>query len=354
MRIINRYIFKTVFLTILVVLSVLCVLAMLSEIIDELGNISGDYSFAEVIIFAALKLPESIYNFMPFAALVGSLIGLGSLASSSELTAIRAAGASLLQITLSVLKPVVVLIITALLLAEYIVPLTDQTAEARRSEKLGKANSALSSQEGLWNRENNEFMHFNRVQANGQLLGVTRYQFNASDELIASSFAQSAKYIDGYWLEENVVETIIEQGRTEQKIYDTRRWDNGLSPELLTILVQDTDNLAITRLSSYINYLKLQNINSARYQLSFWEKILQPLAIISLVLIAISFVFGSLREVTMGYRIFIGVVVGISFQMTQRLLGPTSLVYEFPPVIAVAIPIIVCLLLGLFLLIQKR
>lgn len=354
MKIINHYIFKTVFFTVLIVLSVLCVLAMLSEIIDGLGSISGNYNFTEVLIFAGLKVPENIYHFMPFAALVGSLIGLGSLASSSELTAIRAAGASLLQITFAVLKPVVVLIIATLLLAEYVVPLTDQYAETRRSEKLGQVNSALSSRDGLWNREQNEFMHFNRVQANGQLEGVTRYRFDENNQLISSSFAREAQYMGQYWLEKDVVETTLAQKITRQTAFESRRWENQLSPELLTILVQDTNNLAISRLFNYINYLQRQAIDSAQYQLSFWEKVLQPFAIISLVLIAISFVFGSLREVTMGYRIFVGVIVGISFQMTQRLLGPTSLVYEFPPIIAVAIPILVCFLLGLFLLIQKR
>jgi len=354
MILINRYLSKTIFLSVLVVLLVLCMLSMLGKIVDDLGAVSGNYTFAELLIYVSLRLPQNINEFMPFAALVGSLIGLGSLASSSELTAIRAAGVSLLQITWAVLKPIIVLIILSLLLAEYIVPVSYDYAENRRAEKRNKTRSALLSTSGLWNKEKNEFMHFNRVQTDGRLQGVTRYQFDEQSQLIATSFARTAAFTNDYWLEEDVIETTFNGDTTQQQQYPTRQWFNQLSPELLSILTQETDKLAITKLHRYIDYLKQQNIDAARYQLSFWEKVLQPLAIISLVLIAVSFVFGSLREVTMGYRIFIGVLVGIAFQMSQRLLGPTSLVYEFPPVLAVAVPILICLFLGVFLLVKKR
>ena len=73
---------------------------------------------------------------------------------------------------------------------------------------------------------------------------------------------------------------------------------------------------------------------------------MQPLAIVSLVLIAVSFIFGPLRGATMGYRVFIGVTVGIVFQMAQNLLAPISLVYGFSPLIAVGLPIFCCFILG--------
>jgi lipopolysaccharide export system permease protein len=88
--------------------------------------------------------------------------------------------------------------------------------------------------------------------------------------------------------------------------------------------------------------------------LAFWQKILQPAATASLVLIAISFVFGPLRSVTMGQRIFTGVVFGIGFVLLQRLLGPSSLVFGFPPLIAVMIPILLCVVLGMYLLSRAR
>lgn len=336
------------------VLLVICALDLLAKLIDELDSLSGRYTFGEVLIYTGLNLPLSIYKYMPFAALVGSLIGLGSLAATSELVAMRAAGVSLWRITLAVIKPVVLLSLVTLMLAEYIVPTAEQYAENRRSLKREGVSTALSSRSGLWNREANEFMYFNSVQANGRLLGVTRYQFNDNQQLIASSFSTSAIFVDDHWQEEGVIETLIGASGTEKNTYASRRWDSQLSPALLTILVQDSDNLSISKLHHYLSYLGQQGIDSGRYQLSFWSKVLQPLAIISLVLIAVSFIFGPLREVTMGYRIFIGVVVGIVFQLAQKLLGPTSLVYGFPPLVAVTLPIVVCFCLGFFLLLRNR
>jgi lipopolysaccharide export system permease protein len=81
---------------------------------------------------------------------------------------------------------------------------------------------------------------------------------------------------------------------------------------------------------------------------------LQPLAIAGLVLVAISFIFGPLRDGTMGFRIFAGVIVGIVFRTSQDLLGPASLVFGFSPLYAALIPIAVCMLFGIGLLQKAR
>ena len=354
MKLLNRYIFRTIIAAVLMVLLVICSLEFLAKIIDELDNLKRQYTFFEVLIYAGLNIPLSVYKYMPFAALVGGLLGLGGLATASELVIMRAAGLSFLRIIIAVIKPIMVLIALTLLLAEYVIPTAEHYAEHRRASALYGVKTALSSQSGLWNREGNEFMYFNSVQVNGKLLGVTRYRFDDKGKLLASSFAQSAIYTDGQWQEEDVTEVVLSEVQAQRRHYTLRSWDSELSPALLSVLVQDSDNLSISKLHHYIAYLDQQGIESDRYQLSFWSKVLQPLAIISLVLIAASFVFGPLREVTMGYRIFIGVVFGIVFQLTQKLLGPTSLVYGFAPVIAVLIPILACFLLGLFLLARNR
>jgi lipopolysaccharide export system permease protein len=354
MRLLNQYLFSTLISSILMVLLVICSLDMLAKFIDELDKITNDYTFLEVCIYVGLNMPASIYRYMPFAALVGGLIGLGSLASTSELLIMRAAGVSLMRLTASIIKPVLLLIVIVLLLAEYVIPTAEQYSENRRDIKRQDIKTALSSRGGLWNREGSEFMHFNSVQANGKLLGVTRYNFDEKNELTSTSFAQSAIYINGQWQEENVIETVITPSVIKKNTYQVRPWKIQLSPALLSILVQKPESLSISKLYQYITYLDQQNIDNGSYKLSFWNKVLQPLAIISLVVISISFIFGPLREVTMGYRIFSGVVVGIVFQMSQKLLGPISLVNGFSPLVAVLIPILFCFGMGFFLLLRNR
>ena len=95
-------------------------------------------------------------------------------------------------------------------------------------------------------------------------------------------------------------------------------------------------------------------LDSDDYQLALWGKILQPAAIGALVLVAISFIFGPLREGTMGFRIFAGVIVGIVFRTSQDLLAPASLVFGFAPIYAALVPILLCVAAGMLLLLRAR
>ena len=131
-------------------------------------------------------------------------------------------------------------------------------------------------------------------------------------------------------------------------------WETSLEPDSLAFLVSDPSDLAPSKLYRYTNYLQSQGLDNAPYRLAFWQKCLQPVAMLSLVLIALSFVFGPLRSVTMGFRIFVGVIIGICFQFAQNLLGPSSIIYGFSPIIAVCLPIAVCFAVGGYLLARAR
>ncbi|GAB3093512.1 LPS export ABC transporter permease LptG [Aestuariicella hydrocarbonica] len=349
MRKLSRYIGRTVIGAVAMVLLVIVALDAIAALVDQLGELKGDYDFIEALMFVGLTLPGRIYENIPFSSLVGCLVGLGILAGSSELVVMRAAGVSLAQITWAVMKPVLFFIGLSLVLGEYVTPLTDQIAESRRAIAQGDRH-ALESRHGLWNRDGKEFTHFNAVLPNGRLYGVTRYQFDDQGKLLASSFARTAIFQKDHWIEESGKETVLTETGIEKHDYAWRRWDTKLSPALLNVLVLEPDALSIQDLYSYSKYLQQQDIESSQYQLAFWKKLLQPLATASLVLIAVSFVFGPLREVTMGYRIFTGVIVGIVFRTSQDLLGPASLVFGFPPLMAVLIPVLICAAIGILLL----
>ncbi|PXB84957.1 LPS export ABC transporter permease LptG, partial [Pseudomonas aeruginosa] len=91
----DRYIGVTVFVAILAVLGVILGLALLFAFIDELNDISASYGIGDALRFIFLTAPRRAYDMLPMAALIGCLVGLGTLASNSELTIMRAAGVSL-------------------------------------------------------------------------------------------------------------------------------------------------------------------------------------------------------------------------------------------------------------------
>ena len=142
--------------------------------------------------------------------------------------------------------------------------------------------------------------------------------------------------------------------RSEVYLFPMQVWETELSPSVLSVLIVKPENLSITGLYTYSEYLDDQDLNAAEYRMAFWKKVLQPLSTGVLVLVAISFVFGPLRSVTMGFRVFSGVVVGLLFKYAQDLLGPSSLVFGFNPIYATIIPIGVCLCVGLWLLRRVR
>jgi lipopolysaccharide export system permease protein len=345
----DRYIGTSVFFAILAVLGIIVGLALLFAYIDELGDISATYGLLDAGVWVLLTIPRRIYEMLPMAALIGCLIGLGNLASSSELTIMRAAGVSIRRIVWAVMKPMLVIMLAGVLIGEYLAPWSENLAQANRAMAQG-GGEAQSSKRGLWHRQGDEFIHINAVQPNGVLLGVTRYQFDAQRNLLSASFARRALFQSDHWQLEDVVTTQLQEQSTAVVNSPSQRWDVQLNPQLLGTVVLEPEALSVTGLWRYIHYLADQGLANGRYWLAFWTKILQPLVTAALVLMAISFIFGPLRSVTLGQRVFTGVLVGFVFKIGQDLLGPSSLVFGFPPLLAVLIPAAICALAGLVLL----
>jgi lipopolysaccharide export system permease protein len=116
------------------------------------------------------------------------------------------------------------------------------------------------------------------------------------------------------------------------------------------VLLVRPDRQSISGLYQLAGYFDSEGLDSSNYYLAFWKKLLQPLATLSLVLLAVSFVFGPLREATMGYRVFVAIAIGLGFTIVQRTLGPATILYGISPFVAVLAPVFLCALLGLFLL----
>ena len=341
----NRYIAYTVTASILLVLLVILGLDAIGAMIDEMSQLKGNYNFPAALHYVLFSVPGNLFELLPFAALIGCLAGLGTLANNSELVVMRSAGVSTARIVWMVMRPTLVIMIIGTLVSEYVVPNTESIAQSERAIALRKTDNVVSK-EGLWHREGDQFMHFNAVQPNGILHGVTIYSFDSERRLQKTLYAERAIFQRDHWLLEDLSESRLSEERIERRSSTSETWRTELTPDLLNILVLDPIDLSIQGLWQYVAYLDAQGLNSERYRLAFWKKVLQPLSTLTLVLIAISFVFGPLREVTMGYRIFIGVLVGIVFRMAQDMLAPASMVYGFEPIYASLVPILICAFIG--------
>lgn len=350
-RRLSSYIGINVMSAIAVALVAIVGLDVVAGIIDQMGDIKRNYQFVDVLVYTATKLPSTIYEYIPLASLIGCLVGLGMLASNSEVVVMRAAGVSLIRIVYLVFKPVIVFILIAALIGEYFSPYLDQLADSKR-EYLRKGESALDSTSGFWAKEGNEYIHFNAVFPGGVLFGVTRYRLSEQRELEEASFSSRATFnnTEGFWVEENVSSTLFVEQQTYTRKWVTRKWQTELTPEVLTLNILPAEALSAGSLNDHIDYLEERKADSAKYRLAFWSKVLQPLAIFGLVLVGIAFVFGPLRQATVGFRVFVGVLFGISFKLLSDILGPLSIVFAMPPILAVITPIMICFAIGFILL----
>lgn len=349
----DMYIGRTVALAVLAVLLVLLGLDVVFAFIDQLDERDGNYQFAQVVEYVLWTMPDRVYEQLGFSALVGCMLGLGTLASTSELTVIRAAGVSIGRIAWAVMKPVLLLILLGLALAEFAIPITNQYAENRKAIALGDLEGGGLGQ-GLWMKDGEEFVHFNAALPGGQLYGITRYRFDEERELERVVFSERGEFTGDHWVLHNSRATTFTGERANSELETSSVWQSDISPNLFELVVPMPEDLSPRNLWSYAKFLDGKGQDASRYWLQFWKKLLLPLTIASLVMVAISFIFGPLREVTTGLRVFTGVIVGIVFQTVQDMLGPSSVVFGFPPFIAVLLPILMCFAVGWGLLKRAR
>ncbi|APX94370.1 LPS export ABC transporter permease LptG [Halomonas sp. 1513] len=344
----DRYIARNVLGAIIVVQLVLLGLDLVISYINDLDDVEGDYGAFQVLVYLIMRLPWRFYQYAPVGVLIGALIGLGSMASSNELTVMRAAGRSLSRILWGVMKPIVLVVVVVLLVAEYVSPRTEQFASAWRIEQM-QGEGAVLTQRGGWQREGDTVYRFGAIRGDNTVLDLTRYEFEG-ETLLAATTAERAVWNDDRWILEEVSITRFEDQRTAAESLERLDWQTTLTPDQLGRLLRPVNSQAPSELWAYARYLQGQGLQATQPLLYFWQKMLMPLTMASLVLVAASFVFGPLRTVAAGTRVFYGVVTGLCFKYLQDLLAPASTVFGFSPVWAVLGPTLICAGLGFYLL----
>jgi len=358
MKVLNRYVARSVTAATAIVLIAFIGLEFVFRVIDETKNIQGDYTFPRVLIYEALRTFSRLYEVMPQVGLIGCLTGLGALANNSELIVMRSAGVSSLRLVWISLKPALIFMLAAMLIGDQIAPKAEQLAASYRGVAMHKS-EVINIDVGLWLRDGNDFVYVGVVQPKGIMLGLNVFRFDDAGSLVGILKAERATFKTDYWLLEDVSETHFETvngmpQKLSQNFDKAYRWKSNLHPELLSLAAVDPLDLQSLDLINYISYLQSQNLNSSEYEIALWSKLFYPLIMISLVLIGISFVFGPLRQVTMGYRIFCGVLIGIVFKTLQDAVGPMSIVYGFSPVVAMLMPATICACIGIVLIARVR
>ena len=350
----DRYIGRVVAGATLMVLLVLMALFSFTAFVTELGDVGkGSYGLWQAGQYVILSLPRLAYQLFPSVALIGSMIGLGILASNSELTVMRAAGVSLQRMTAAVMKTALVFMVATIALGELVAPPAERYAQAMRSTALSDQ-AALRAGDSFWARDGNDFIHVGAVFNGGLVSDVTIYQMDVEHRLRSVTRAGQASYQQGRWLLSDVRRSVITRGGVHTRDLGNTTWDSLLSPQLLDVVAVEPEFLSIGGLYRYVQYLRSNNLNATRYAQAFWKKIVSPLSTGVMVFLAIPFIFGPLRTVAIGQRIVVGTLVGISFYVINQIVSYMGMVYQLNAFFASWTPTLAFLGVAVYMLRRVR
>lgn len=357
-KILDLYIGRTIIATTSLCLATLVGLSGIIKFVEQLRSVGeGTFTTITAVQYVLLSMPRDIEMFFPMAVLLGALIGLGMLASSSELVVMQAAGFSKLDIGLSALKTAIPLMLLILILGQWGAPDAQKEArELRASAKSG--GNVLSIRYGVWAKDGNDFIYIARSEKQQVIAGINIWKFDDNMQLKSQIFAESGAFLlnekKNNWVLNGVTSAFFENNiQIKEEKKDHLIWKSNLTPEKLSIVMVKPEELSLSGVYQYVEYLKSSGQDASRYELAFWRKVFQPLSIGVMMLLALSFVFGPLRSVTMGERILSGVIFGFSFYLSNEVFGPMVLVYQLPAIFGALAPSFVFIGITLYLLNRK-
>ncbi len=351
MVILDRYLGKIILQYTLISMGVLLALFTFVNFLDQLGSIGkGNYGIVQAIEYVILTIPRLLYELFPMAALLGTIIGLSLLANDSELIVMRASGVSMVQITAAALKMGGMFVIFAIIVGEVVSPLTETKAQRGRAEAM-QQNIQQQTNFGLWMRDVQTYVNVGEVLPDLTLLRVKVFEFDDEKHLRSMVTADDGIFRDGFWLVNNVKQTLIDPGgKTETLHTPSAQWQSRVTPQILSVFLIKPDQLSFWQLSRYIKHLAANQQKTDPFELAFWGKLMLPLSTAVMVVLAIPFVFTNIRSGGLGRSLFIGIMLGLGFYAANKGFGYVVLANGLSPFLGATLPVICFLFLALVMM----
>ncbi|GKT11826.1 MAG: lipopolysaccharide export system permease protein [Thiomicrorhabdus sp.] len=362
---IERYLAQVVVSYTLLVMLVLLVIFGFFEFMNQVGKLTDTYTLAKGSLYTLLKLPVYSYEIFPIVLVIGTLMGLGSLANQSELTVLRVTGWSIKRILWTVLKTAFMMWIVIAVIGEWVAPNSEAYAKKLRAEALNQSFSVGSGTD-LWVKDSDRYIHVGRVLSSTDLRQITIYELYEG-RLVELSEVNSASYENERWVFNKAVsqylnftqagsDTTSNVAHLELKIRQSDHLQTSfpLVPEELQNLGIETRYLSAWDLYQYIDFLQSNDLETGAHELEFWRKVSMPLVVAAMIAIVFPLIFGSIRQVSMGQRVFLGVLLGMGFHLLNQLVGNLTVVYHWPIILGAFLPALLLLVVALFWLQRAR
>ena len=331
----DLYVARAILATVILAWSVLLGLDLMLALVTEVGDVGkGDYTFAKAIVHVAYSAPRRAYTLFPTAAVIGSLMALGQLAASSELTALRALGLSRRRLSLTVAGAIALLTALMVLNGETLAPWGERASSALKQSSTSR-DTVVARYSGLWAREGDIILNAQGGQERNEggrqwleLRDVRLYQFEEDGRLKSIALARVAEHHPGSWLLHDVTRTTFtgKSVRREQVAQET--WASRLDSAALTADLDSPRYLASAELRSAMDYRERNGLDSSEFARHYWERWFYPLNALTLCLAAVPFAFGTLRSGGMGRRLFLGIVFSLGFWLLQEVFVRSARAFQ--------------------------
>jgi len=313
--------------------------------VSEINDIgTGQYTMSKALVYTLLTVPRRAYQWFGYAALIGGLLGMGLLATSGELTALRAAGMSKLRICVSVILSLTMLTGLVMLMGETVAPRGEQKAEAlaltakAKDVTIGKGGS-------LWAHDGETVINAKHGRTRTTLAGssvelsdVRVFEFTPLGQLTALSLAKTATQVEGVWTLHDVRRTEFSGAAAKTTTQAQTQWRSALDPEVLSKSMIHPEYLSASDLSRNIDYMRRNHEDASRYERAYWGRVFYPFNVLVLAFCAVPFAFGALRTGGLGKRLFLGMALAITYYFFQSAVVSMGAVYNMNLAWANALP----------------
>ncbi len=375
MKVLDRYVAQEIVSAVLFALIAFLALFAFFDLINELPQVGrGGYQLQHAFLYVALGLPGYVYDLMPIAALIGAIYALAQLGARSEFTIMRASGLSTGMAGWMLAKVGIVFVLITFLFGEFIAPASSEMAERWKLQAQG-SNLSQQFRTGLWTKDlirehglsgkpvGSRFLNVKTVNPEGQLQGVKLYEFDRDFHMTGVTTADRADY-QGHnvWRLANVAETTFStrspdiSATVSTTHVPTKELVSEITPDILSVLFADPDRMSAYGLATYINHLVENNQNTQRYEIAFWKKLIYPLAVMVMMALALPFAYLHFRAGGVSLKIFIGIMIGVSFQLLNSLFSHLGLLNTWPAFATAVLPSATFLLvaIGSLLWVQRH
>jgi lipopolysaccharide export system permease protein len=353
--VLDRYIVRAILSAVLMVMVVLLVLGALMGFIDQQDDVgTGHYTALGAFWYTLLNLPQLAYELLPITALLGALLGLGALARGSELTVIRATGISIARLASMALLAGLLLVLFEVLLGEFLAsPLQQAARELKAFSKL--SNVSFGGGGGAWVRDGDLILNVAGQSSERQFGSMQLFELSPQHRLLALGHAARAiAGAHGSWLLSDYTESRFADESVTTRPPAQRLLASNVSAGFLGLAVEDPKQLPGRALWRLISYSRSNALDAREYLFAFWSRIARTVAVVFAVLLAIPFVLGPLRSAGTGARMLLGMLLGISFFLLQRLIESGTVVFNLNPVLLAWSPTVLLAFVTSMLLLRAR